>query len=556
MRRLLLILALFVPAVAAADVFPHYGWCQYGGQTVTVQGLSSTGDVQASYPGCTVNVFVIGTGTHATLFSDSAGTLPLSNPFTADTGIGYYTFYTAQGCYDVVTSGASIPSPHTDTICLASSTSTGTVTNVSATNNAGGLISVGVTNPTTTPVLTFGLTQFPAHSFWGNGTGSTATPSATVIGVADLPFTYTGNTTKLVTAGSVSGTGSPLCTDASGNATTSGCPSSSGYTTVQDEGSPLTQRTTLNFTGSGITCTDDSGGSRTHCDVPASTISGSGTTGDLAFWSSSSTLGDTNWAVGSGTLQTSAAMNISTGNVGSGNSPSIIIESGVTSSSSSSNQSGQVSFGSSPSSAGAKSGSLKLFTGDTSGLATAGDITLSPGNNSGVTDGGNLVLLMGIGSSKGGIVNCGNSSASTNPGCSIVMGVPGNSGAAVGLMAGTGVPSGSCQAPLVRANVGLTAVFYLRTDTSLYSDTMYGCISGTWRPLATLFASLTTTAATTDNVTVTGMTSSGHCTLSPTNSSAATNIATTFISAKTTNQITVTHTATGSMTYDILCTAY
>lgn len=70
-----------------------------------------------------------------------------------------------------------------------------------------------------------------------------------------------------------------------------------------------------------------------------------------------------------------------------------------------------------------------------------------------------------------------------------------------------------------------------------------------------LLAHLTTTAATSDNVTVTGMTSSGHCLLTPTTSSAATNIATSYVSAKTTNQITVTHTATASMGYDIACSA-
>lgn len=75
------------------------------------------------------------------------------------------------------------------------------------------------------------------------------------------------------------------------------------------------------------------------------------------------------------------------------------------------------------------------------------------------------------------------------------------------------------------------------------------------RKLAQFPASLVTTAATTDNVSITGVTSSSHCSLTPTNASAATNIATSFVSAKTTNQITVTHTATGSMTYDILCTA-
>ena len=70
----------------------------------------------------------------------------------------------------------------------------------------------------------------------------------------------------------------------------------------------------------------------------------------------------------------------------------------------------------------------------------------------------------------------------------------------------------------------------------------------------TVVASLTTTAATSDNVTVTGMTSSGHCSLTPTNASADTLLTGTYISAKTTNQITVTHAATSGATFDVLCT--
>lgn len=37
---------------------------------------------------------------------------------------------------------------------------------------------------------------------------------------------------------------------------------------IQDEGSSLTARTNLNFTGGGITCTDDAGNDQTDCDVP------------------------------------------------------------------------------------------------------------------------------------------------------------------------------------------------------------------------------------------------------------------------------------------------
>jgi hypothetical protein len=70
-----------------------------------------------------------------------------------------------------------------------------------------------------------------------------------------------------------------------------------------------------------------------------------------------------------------------------------------------------------------------------------------------------------------------------------------------------------------------------------------------------MVASLTTTSATSDTVAVQGMTSGGHCSLTATNSTAAANHATTYVSAKTANQITVTHTATAGMTYDAMCTS-
>jgi hypothetical protein len=81
-----------------------------------------------------------------------------------------------------------------------------------------------------------------------------------------------------------------------------------------------------------------------------------------------------------------------------------------------------------------------------------------------------------------------------------------------------------------------------------------GTLEYTTKGNLVLVTSLTTTSAASDNVTMNGMTSSGHCQISPTNSSASTNYTTTYVSAKTTNQITVTHTATSGMTYDIYCT--
>ena len=39
-----------------------------------------------------------------------------------------------------------------------------------------------------------------------------------------------------------------------------------GYNLVQDEGVPLTKRTTIDFTGAGVTCTDT--GAETSCSIP------------------------------------------------------------------------------------------------------------------------------------------------------------------------------------------------------------------------------------------------------------------------------------------------
>lgn len=60
--------------------------------------------------------------------------------------------------------------------------------------------------------------------------------------------------------------GSGIC--ALDHAGTERCSSTgSGYTTVRDEGTPLTQRATIDFAGAGVTCAD-SGGTKTLCTIP------------------------------------------------------------------------------------------------------------------------------------------------------------------------------------------------------------------------------------------------------------------------------------------------
>ena len=65
--------------------------------------------------------------------------------------------------------------------------------------------------------------------------------------------------------------------------------------------------------------------------------------------------------------------------------------------------------------------------------------------------------------------------------------------------------------------------------------------------------SFTTTASPTNVVAVPGMTSTGHCSLTPTNGGAAGGIASVYISRKATNQITVSHAATAGWVFDVIC---
>ena len=106
-----LVAALLFAAPASARN-RAYGFCEEGATVVVSSGIQGVPDVQASYPACTVTVYLTGTLTPATLFSDNSGT-PLANPFTASSSTGYWFFYADDGRYDVVLSGAGFPSPFT-----------------------------------------------------------------------------------------------------------------------------------------------------------------------------------------------------------------------------------------------------------------------------------------------------------------------------------------------------------------------------------------------------------------------------------------------------------
>lgn len=122
MRQRLALLALTFALLAGArahavDIYGCYtGYSEQGGSKVTVNGIQTSQYVRQSYPLSTVDVYQHGTSTHATIFSDAAGTIPLANPFTSSSrGVAFWC--AADGRYDVRYSGGGttngIPSPVT-----------------------------------------------------------------------------------------------------------------------------------------------------------------------------------------------------------------------------------------------------------------------------------------------------------------------------------------------------------------------------------------------------------------------------------------------------------
>lgn len=213
-------LCLWTPS-ASAQAQRAFGFCQTGAIIGLVSGLSVAPDIQASYPGCTVTVNITGGGS-ATLYSDSALSVPLANPFTASLTTGYWFFYAANGHYDVQLSGAGFPSP----ITLGDY-------GLGLGGGSGGLSG-----------MTTGQVPIAA-------TASTVTSSKAI----------QGTDTNLLSSGTISGTSALLCTDASGGATTTSCSSSAGVSSLTGDGTIITNSastgaTTLTIAGTsgGIPC--------------------------------------------------------------------------------------------------------------------------------------------------------------------------------------------------------------------------------------------------------------------------------------------------------------
>jgi hypothetical protein len=129
LKKILLVLLLALPVLlfvsftAFAQTGAIQGHSFLGGTQAKTSGLNSTNYLDGIVPSATITVYLTGTQTLATIYSNASGTT-LSNPFTSNTvgsvNPGGYIFWAAtnQG-YDIVASGGISPNiyPQPVTLC-------------------------------------------------------------------------------------------------------------------------------------------------------------------------------------------------------------------------------------------------------------------------------------------------------------------------------------------------------------------------------------------------------------------------------------------------------
>ncbi len=173
------------------------GFCEQGGERVNTLGAQSTTLVQRSFSACTITVYLPGTLTLATLYSDDSST-PKANPFVASPA-GYWYFYAGDSNYDIKISGAGILNPfyRYGTISTgAGSAITSLTGDVIATGPAAALATIQ------SNVVTFAkFQQIATDTIIGRSTAGTGNASALTI----LPTGVQNNITRVGTlvAGSI-----------------------------------------------------------------------------------------------------------------------------------------------------------------------------------------------------------------------------------------------------------------------------------------------------------------------------------------------------------------
>lgn len=121
----------------------------------------------------------------STIFFDPALTLAKANPFVAE-GTGNYSFAAIAGQYFIQLFGPGITTSLRELTVPSATGSAGTVTSFSA-GNLSPLFTTSVATSTTTPALSFALSNAAADTVFGNCTGVSAAPSYCSIVSAMVP---------------------------------------------------------------------------------------------------------------------------------------------------------------------------------------------------------------------------------------------------------------------------------------------------------------------------------------------------------------------------------
>lgn len=253
--------------------------------SMTAVGLS-TGTLQSM-----INATGVSTGTLlAQIYAVGADTGSIRTAFNTSTN-------TLQSNINAV--GAATGTLRTDLIAVGAATATirsdfDTSTNTLRTS----INAVGLATGTIVSDLLKSSTTWTAYR---NIVGSTTFTGAIFL------------STSIVTSGQGPGTsGQVLQSQGPGAAPIWATSSGGGYATVQDEASNLTQRTTLNFTGTGVSCADNAGSSRTDCTINSGAASAGGVPGNVQYNSGGSIVGASAFNVWSSSVV------FSTGTVGGG----------------------------------------------------------------------------------------------------------------------------------------------------------------------------------------------------------------------------------------------
>lgn len=122
--------------------------------------------------------------------------------------------------------------------------------------DANPLFSTDATNTTSVPNVSFTLGQAASATFW-RGSASGAPSTAFFGGILGTDLTGALEAGSNITITQAAEPGSRLIIASSG---------STGYSTVEEEGTPLTQRSTINFVGAGITAADVSSKTQVSLD--------------------------------------------------------------------------------------------------------------------------------------------------------------------------------------------------------------------------------------------------------------------------------------------------